>query len=126
MAASYLRRKMTGPATFSLFVRQLPSDRGFLVAAGLEDCLSFLEAFSFTGDDLAWLAENQGFGERDLESFGKVRFTGEVRAVPEGTVIFAGEPLLEVTAPAAEAQLAETVLLNHAATGSRWPRARTA
>jgi nicotinate phosphoribosyltransferase len=113
MAASYLRRAMTGPATFSLFVRELPPDRGFLVAAGLDDCLAFLEGFSFTGDDLGWLRDTRAFGEQDLEAFARLRFTGEVWAAPEGTAMFAGEPLLEVTAPAAEAQLAETALLNH-------------
>jgi len=113
MAASYLRREMTGTATFSLFVRRLPPDRGFLIAAGLEDCLAFLEDFSFTGDELAWLRDSSGFSEQDLEAFRALRFTGEVRAVPEGTAVFAGEPLLEVRAPIAEAQLAETALLNH-------------
>ena len=113
MAASYLRRGMTGLATFSLFVRQLPADRGFLVAAGLEDCLRFLEEFSFTGGDLDYLRREQGYGEDTLRAFGGLRFTGEVWAVPEGRAVFAGEPLLEVTAPVAEAQLAETVLLNH-------------
>jgi len=113
MAVSYLRRGMTGPATFNLFVRQLPPDRGFLIAAGLEDCLAFLEQFTFTAADLAWLAESQGFSEPDLEALRRLRFTGDVRAVPEGTAVFAGEPLVEVTAPIAEAQLAETVLLNH-------------
>ena len=113
MAASYLRRGMTGPATFSLFVRQLPAERGFLVAVGLEDCLQFLESFSFTTDDLDYLRRAQGYGEDVLRALAGLRFTGEVRAVPEGRVVFAGEPLLEVTAPAAEAQLAETVLLNH-------------
>ena len=113
MAASYLRRGMTGLATFSLFIRQLPADRGFLVAAGLEDCLRFLEEFSFTGGDLAYLRREQGYGEDALRAFAGLRFTGEVWAVPEGRVVFAGEPLLEVTAPIAEAQLAETVLLNH-------------
>ena len=112
MAASYLRRAMTGPATFSLFAHRLPPDRGFLVAAGLEDCLAYLENLSFTEEDLAWLA-GEGFSERDMAAFAALRFTGDVRAVPEGTVVFAGEPLLEVTAPAAEAQLAETALLNH-------------
>ena len=113
MAASYLRRGMTGLATFSLFVRQLPADRGFLVAAGLEDCLRFLAEFSFTGGDLDYLRREQGYGEDALRAFGGLRFTGEVWAVPEGRVVFAGVPLLEVTAPVAEAQLAETVLLNH-------------
>jgi nicotinate phosphoribosyltransferase len=101
MAASYLRRGMTGPATFSLFARRLPPGRGFLIAAGLEDCLAFLEGYSFTADELAWLRDTAGFTGQDLEAFGALRFTGEVRAVPEGTVVFAGEPLLEVTAPIA-------------------------
>lgn len=113
MAASYLRRSMTGPATFSLFVRALPPGRGFLVAAGLADCLQFLEDFSFTPDDLGYLRQARGYREDTLRGFAGLRFTGEVRAVPEGRVVFAGEPLLEVTAPIAEAQLAETVLLNH-------------
>ena len=113
MAASYLRRSMTGPATFSLFVRDLPPGRGFLVAAGLADCLQFLEDFSFTPDDLSYLRQARGYGEETLRGLAGLRFTGDVRAVPEGRVVFAGEPLLEVTAPIAEAQLAETVPLNH-------------
>ncbi len=113
MAASYLRSGMTGAATFSLFVRQLPEDRGFLIAAGLEDCLTFLESFSFTHAELHYLRETQGYREEALADLGRLRFTGEVWAVPEGSAVFAGEPLLEVTAPIAQAQLAETVLLNH-------------
>jgi nicotinate phosphoribosyltransferase len=111
MAASYLRHGMNERATFSLFCRSLPADRGFLVAAGLEDCLSFLEAFSFDASDLAYLA-TIGFSEEVLEAFQAIRFTGEVWAVPEGTVVFANEPILEITAPIAEAQLLETFLLN--------------
>ncbi len=113
MAASYLRRAMAGLATFSLFVRRLPADRGFLVAAGLEDCMRFLEDFSFTGEDLDYLRQTQDYGDETLRAFAGLRFTGDVWAVPEGRVMFAGEPLLEVTAPIAEAQLAETALLNH-------------
>jgi nicotinate phosphoribosyltransferase len=112
MAASYLRRQMTGPATFSLFVRDLPPNRGFLVAAGLEDCLDFLEGFGFDPDELAWLANTLGFDKATVEAFGRLRFTGDVWAVPEGRLMFAGEPLLQVTAPIAEAQLVETALLN--------------
>jgi nicotinate phosphoribosyltransferase len=112
MAASYLRRGMLGPATFSLFVRKLPPDRGFLVAAGLEDCLAFLEGFRFDDDELAWLGDTAGFDEATLAALGRLRFTGQVWAVPEGRLVFAGEPLLEVTAPIAEAQLVETALLN--------------
>ncbi len=112
MAASYLRRGMTAPATFSLFVRRLPPERGFLVAAGLEDCLDRLERFSFEEQDLAYLRDTLGFDADALESFRRVRFTGDVWAVPEGRVVFANEPLLEVTGPLPEAQLVETLLLN--------------
>ena len=113
MAASYLRRSMTATATFSLFVRRLPQDRGFLVAAGLEDCLTFLETFSFSEEDLTWLASRLGYDSQTLAAFRRLRFSGDAWAVPEGTPVFAGEPLLELTAPVAEAQLAETVMLNH-------------
>ncbi|MDA3644283.1 nicotinate phosphoribosyltransferase [Saccharopolyspora indica] len=112
MAASYLRRGMTAPATFSLFVRKLPRDRGFLVAAGLADCLDFLQEFHFDTDELSYLSDVVGLDADDLAALGELRFTGEVRAVPEGRVVFAGEPLLEVTAPIAQAQLVETALLN--------------
>lgn len=111
MAASYLRRGMTAPATFSLFVRELPRRRGFLVAAGLADCLDYLESFAFTGEDLDWL-RGAGFGEDSVAALASLRFTGDVAAVPEGRVVLPSEPLLEVTAPVAEAQLAETFLLN--------------
>jgi nicotinate phosphoribosyltransferase len=112
MAASYLRRGMEQEATFSLFVRNLPAQRGFLVAAGLEPCLDFLERFRFDEEDLAYLREGLGFAHDMVERFGDVRFTGEVWAVPEGRIVFADEPLIEVTAPIAIAQLVETYLLN--------------
>jgi len=111
MAASYLRRDMVGDATFSLFVRRLPPNRGFLVAAGLDTCLDHLEHVHFTSDDLDYLA-TIGFDAAALDAFASWRFTGEVRAVPEGRMVFANEPLLEVTAPIAEAQLVESFLLN--------------
>lgn len=112
MAASYLRHDLTAPATFSLFARRLPDNRGFLVAAGLDEALTFLETFSFDDDELAYLRDNHGFDEPALAALAALRFTGDVRAVPEGRVVFADEPLLEVTAPLAEAQLVETGLLN--------------
>ncbi|WP_067796561.1 nicotinate phosphoribosyltransferase [Actinomadura formosensis] len=113
MAASYLRRGMSGPATFSLFVRKMPPDRGYLISCGLADCLSFLEDYRFAPDDLGYLADEQGFDDDTLRALERLRFTGDVLAVPEGRVVYAGEPILEVTAPIAEAQLVETVLLNH-------------
>ena len=112
MAASYLRRGMTAPATFSLYVRSLPSDRGFLVAAGIDDCLDYLEGFRFEDQDLEWLAHH-GFSLETVDALRDLRFTGDVEAVEEGRVILAGEPLIEVTAPLPEAQLVETSLLNH-------------
>ncbi len=111
MAASYLRHDMTDSATFSLFVRRLPHQRTFLVAAGLEDALRMLVEFAFDESDLAWLAA-QGFPADAIEAFAGLRFTGDVWAVAEGELVFADEPLLEVTAPLPEAQLVETVLLN--------------
>jgi nicotinate phosphoribosyltransferase len=111
MAASYLRRGMTASATFSLFVRNLPPGWGFLVACGLEECLRFLEDLRFTDEDLAYCRE-LGYPEDTLRSFAELRFTGQVRAIPEGRVVFPDEPLLEVTAPLPEAQLVETYLLN--------------
>jgi nicotinate phosphoribosyltransferase len=110
MAASYLRRGMTGPATFSLYVRSLPPERGFLVAAGLDASLDALAAFSFSDDDLAYLA-SIGFGDT-VSAFRDLRFDGDVWAVPEGRVVYADEPILEVTAPLPVAQLVETILLN--------------
>jgi nicotinate phosphoribosyltransferase len=112
MAASYRRDGMTGPATFSLFVRRLPPERSFLVAAGLEEMLRFLAGFRFSARALEYLATLQRFEPDFLEYLRDLRFTGSVRAVPEGTPVFADEPLLEVTAPIAEAQLVESAVLN--------------
>jgi nicotinate phosphoribosyltransferase len=112
MVASYLRRGMDGSATFSLFVRRLPAMRGFIVAAGVESCLDFLEQLHFEADDLRYLGEVLGFTPADVEAFRRFRFTGDVWAMPEGRIALAGEPLLEVTAPLPEAQVVETFLLN--------------
>lgn len=111
MAASYLRRGITGPATFSLYVRNLPPGRGFLVAAGLEACLDALETYSFEEDDLSYLG-TIGFDERAIADFRGVRFDGDVWAIPEGRIVHAEEPILEVTASLPVAQLVETLLLN--------------
>jgi nicotinate phosphoribosyltransferase len=112
MAASYLREGMTAPATFSLFVRRLPPQRSFLVAAGLEDVLRFLANFRFSTAAIDYLRSLNRFEPRFLEHLQALRFTGDVWAVPEGTPVFADEPLLEITAPVAEAQLVESAVLN--------------
>lgn len=112
MASSYLRRGMTDTAVFSLFVRDLPPRRGFLVAAGLSEALAYLADFGFGDEDLAWLRREVGLDGQTLAALRAMRFTGDVFAVPEGRLVFADEPLLEVTAPLPEAQLVETGLVN--------------
>lgn len=112
MAASYVRRGMNEPATFSLFVRDLPAGRGFLVAAGLETALDGLREFEVTTDDVRVLAGLFGSTVSFLEPLTGLRFTGSVLAVPEGSVLLAQEPLIEVTAPLPQAQLVEGIVLN--------------
>ncbi|MEU4302155.1 nicotinate phosphoribosyltransferase [Kitasatospora aureofaciens] len=112
MALSYLREGMTAPATFSLFVRKPPPERGFLVAAGLEPALDHLAGLRVDESDVAAFAEALDRPYADLEPLLGLRFTGELRAVPEGRIVLPGEPLLEVTAPLPEAQFVESYLLN--------------
>lgn len=112
MAQAYLVEGMLGPAVFELFVRHLPPQRNYLVACGLEDALDYLESLQFSADDLEYLASLGKFRPEFLEYLAGLQFTGDVRAVPEGTVFFAGEPILEVVAPLPQAQLVETFLLN--------------
>ncbi|MFE3548457.1 nicotinate phosphoribosyltransferase [Streptomyces kronopolitis] len=112
MALSYLREGMTQPATFSCFVRTLPPERGFLIAAGAETVLDFLAGFHLGHEEVEVFAEALRRPARELAPLLGMRFTGEVRAVPEGRVVLAGEPLLEITAPLPQAQLVETFVLN--------------
>ncbi|MCW4006430.1 MAG: nicotinate phosphoribosyltransferase [Candidatus Bathyarchaeota archaeon] len=111
MCASYFDNGQFEPATFDLFVRRLPPHRNFFLFAGLEQVLQYLEGIHFTEEHLTYLRK-QGFGEAFLEYLRDFKFTGEVWAVPEGTVVFPNEPLIRVTAPIIEAQLIETFLLN--------------
>lgn len=112
MAASYFAEGMHAPATFSLFVRRLPPDRGFLIAAGLEDVLSYLESFRFSDRTLEYLRALERFDSQFLDALAALRFSGTVRAMPEGTPVFADEPLVEITAPIIEGQLVEAAVLN--------------
>ena len=111
MAASYLRQGMNEPAVFELFARHLPPHRDWLLVAGLGPALALVEAMRFGARELAYL-RRLGFAPAFLDYLAAFRFTGRVEAMPEGTVAFAGEPLLRVTAPRIEAQLLETLLLN--------------
>ena len=112
MAASYFKHGMTAPATFDLFVRDLPPERRFLVACGLEQALDYLENLHFDDDAIDYLRSLDLFEEDFLSHLGALRFTGDVSAIPEGEVVFEREPLLRVTAPLIEAQIVETFLLN--------------
>jgi nicotinate phosphoribosyltransferase len=112
MAASYFHLGMHRPATFTLSVRRLPPRRGFLVAAGIERFLEALSEFHFEQAALDFLDSLQIFTAEFLAFLGNLRFTGEVRAMPEGTLFFAEEPLVEITAPLIEAQLLETLIIN--------------
>jgi nicotinate phosphoribosyltransferase len=116
MAAGYWSSGMMEPATFELFVRRLPPSRGYLIAAGLEQAIEYLEAVRFASDERAWLKAQPPFARIDARFFddylAHFRFTGDVWAAREGTAIFANEPILRVTAPLPEAQLVETALLS--------------
>jgi nicotinate phosphoribosyltransferase len=112
MAAAYYQHKMFSPATFSLFIRTYPPNRAYFVSAGLEDVLAFLENYHFSREELDYLSSTNLFTPDFLTFLGGLRFTGRVRAVPEGRVFFKDEPIMEVTAPIIEAQLVETFIIN--------------
>ena len=112
MAQVYFREQMFQPATFSLFIREYPPHRGYFISAGLEGALDFLESMRFAPDDLEYLDSTGLFSRDFLDYLADFRFTGEVFAVPEGRLFFKDEPVLEVTAPIIEAQLAETAVIN--------------
>jgi len=112
MLQSYWKRGMTAPAVFEFFARKLPPGRGFLVAAGLELLLDYLEGLRFEDEELAWVRGCGRFEPGFADWLARLRFTGDVDAMPEGTVCFPDEPLIRVTAPLPEAQLVETRLVN--------------
>jgi len=113
MAQSYLDEGLADrPATFSMFARSLPDGWRSFVAAGLDEALRTVEELRFGDDDLTYLESTGLFSPALLERLRGLRFPGDVRALPEGTLFFPHEPVLEVTAPVLEAQLVETVLLN--------------
>jgi len=111
MLKAYFERGMNEVAAFEFFVRKLPAQRNFFMAAGLEQVLEFLEHLRFTDEELAWLATQPGFDARFLDWLAKLRFTGDVDAMQEGTAFFCDEPILRVAAPLPQAQLVETRLV---------------
>lgn len=112
MLQAYFDEGLHGPAGFELFSRKLPPGRNFLLVAGLEPLLQWLQALRFTPAEIAWLAATGRFSRPFLAWLQDLRFTGDVWAVPEGTVCFADEPWVRVAAPLAQAQLVESRLVN--------------
>ena len=112
MIQAYLDRGEDAEAVFEFFVRRLPARRGFLLAAGLEDALDYLETLQFSAAELDWLKSTGRFRANLLDYLSAFRFTGDVHAIPEGTVCFPNEPLIRITAPLLQAQLVETRLIN--------------
>lgn len=112
MAQAYLEQQMDEPAVFEFFVRRLPPSRGFLLAAGLEQVLEFLSQLQLTTEELAWLEGTGRFSSALLHFLETFQFTGDVDAMPEGTLFFANEPVLRVVAPLPMAQLVETRIMN--------------
>ena len=112
MAQSYFQSQRLEPATFSLFVRSYPPNRGYFVAAGLQDVLEFLEQFSVDAPGIDYLRSRRLFTDDFLDFLKGLKFTGEVWAVPEGRLFFKEEPVLELTAPIIEAQIVETFIIN--------------
>src|SRR5271170_6665598 len=112
MAQAYLDHGDTDTAVFEFFARTLPARRGFLLAAGLEQALDFLENLSFSPAEIAWLESTGRFKQNLLDYLAGFRFTGDVHAMPEGTVFFANEPVLRITAPLPQAQFVESRLIN--------------
>lgn len=112
MLQSYFEHDMTGTAVFEFFCRKLPARRNFLVAAGLAQLIDWLEGLRFGDDELAWLEGTGRFSAGFLDHLAALRFTGDVDAMAEGTVFFADEPIVRITAPLPQAQLVETRLIN--------------
>ncbi|WP_137044479.1 nicotinate phosphoribosyltransferase [Pseudolabrys sp. FHR47] len=112
MVQAYLDKSETGEAVFEFFVRRLPARRGFLLAAGLEDALDYIETLRFTPQDIDWLKGTGRFRDNFLDYLKVFRFTGDVHAIPEGSVCFPNEPLIRITAPLPQAQIVESRLIN--------------
>ena len=112
MLEAYLANGQTEPAVFEFFFRRLPARRGFLLAAGLEQTLDYLENLRFSSEDVDWLTRTGRFSARLIDYLSGLRFTGDVHAIAEGTAVFPNEPVVRVTAPLPQAQLVETRLIN--------------
>ena len=112
MIQAYLDRGENGEAVFEFFVRRLPARRSFLLAAGLADAIDYLTTLHFSDAEIDWLKSTGRFNQSLFDYLAGFRFTGDVHAIPEGSVCFPSEPLIRITAPLSQAQLVETRLIN--------------
>lgn len=112
MMQGYFREQKNNTVIFDMFFRTNPCDGGYAICAGLEQVIEYIKDLSFEPDDIDYLRNTGLFGEDFLDYLSKFKFTGDIYAIPEGTVVFPQEPLLKVVAPAIEAQLVETTILN--------------
>jgi nicotinate phosphoribosyltransferase len=112
MLQGYLAGKMNGTAVFEFYARRLPPRRSFLLACGLETLLTFIEGMQFSSSEKKYLATAGRFSSELVDYLDHFKFSGDVYALPEGTVFFANEPVIRVVAPIPEAQLLETRLIN--------------
>lgn len=113
MAQAYWLEDLSGPAVFSLFYRKMPTDRNFMLACGQHHGAQLATRVTFPQEQLRRLSETGLFREDFLEWLSTFRFQGNIRALPEGTPVFPHEPILEVEAPIAQAQVLESLLMNH-------------
>ena len=111
MANGYLEKNMNDIAYFDVFFRKIPDNGGFAIFAGLEQIINFIKDFSFSKEDINYLEGRKIFSKKFINYLSNFKFTGDIWAIPEGTVVFPNEPLITVKAPIIEAQLLETMLL---------------
>lgn len=111
MSNGYFVKKINDIAYFDIFFRKVPDNGGFAIFAGLEQIINFIKNLHFSEEDILYLKEQNLFSKEFLDYLRNFKFTGDIWAVPEGTVVFPNEPLLTVRAPIIQAQLLETMLL---------------
>ena len=111
MSNGYFVKNMNDIAYFDVFFRKIPDNGGFVIFTGLEQIIEFIENLHFSEEDISYLREQNIFSENFLNYLKNFKFTGDVWAIPEGTVVFPNEPLITVRAPIIEAQLLETMIL---------------
>ena len=112
MMQGYFKNKSNETVIFDVFYRTNPSNSAYAITAGLEQVIQYIENLHFSSEDIEYLRSTEIFKEDFLEYLTKFKFTGDLYAIPEGTVVFPKEPLLKIIAPIIEAQLIETAILN--------------